>query len=93
MNATSELKLRCFDLPFRGNDASLCTRTSTFVVWLSSDENMCNRINGRAVVDSFRLIMINTHLLLTVFCFVWAERPVAEGDIQYYFIFLCHTRS
>lgn len=43
---------------------------------------MCNQINGRAVADSFGFIVINTHLLLTRFCFVWPERLEAEGDLH-----------
>lgn len=85
MNATCKLKLRCFDVPV-GEMMPVYAQEHQRLLSGCQMIKMCNRINRRAVVDSCRSIVINTHLLLTVFHFVWAEGLAAEGDIWSIFV-------
>lgn len=93
MNATGGLKSCVALICLLGEMMPVYAQEHQRLLYGCQTMKMCNRINGRAVVDSFRFIVINTHLLLTRFCFVWPERLVAEGDMQYCFIFPCHPRS
>lgn len=92
MNATEGLKSCVALICLLGEMMPVSAQEHQRLLYGCQTTKMCNRINGRAVVDSFRLIVINTHLLSTRFCFVWPER-LAEGDIRYYFIFPFHPRS
>lgn len=93
MNATEGLKNRVALIRLLGEMMPVYAQEHQRLLYGCQTPKMCNGINGRAVVDSFRFLVINTHLLFTRFCFVWPERPVAGGDIRYYFVFPCHPRS
>lgn len=53
MNATYELKLRCFDVLF-GEMMPVYAQEHQCLLYGCQMMKMCNRINCMAVVDSFR---------------------------------------
>lgn len=74
MNATEGLK-RCVALIcLLGEMMPVYAQEHQHSLYGRQTMNMCNQINGRAVVDSFGFIVINTHLLLNQVLFCVARK-------------------
>lgn len=74
MNATEGLKNCVALIRLLGEMMPVYAQEHQRLLYGCPTLRMCNRINGRAVVDSFGFIVINTHLLFSQVLFCVARK-------------------